>query len=602
MNYRTICQHNKKSIVSALIVFLLLVSITGLFAPSAEAQAPITARVDRNALTIDEQVVLNVTITGDFRKIPQPDLTNLGSFVVVSSSTSTQVSIVNGEMTSQSVFIYHLQPLQAGELEIGPLGVNIDGVLYQTDPIQLEVFASGTPLVPQSQNSPDSDTPPTLPGEEYFVTADVDNPNPYLGQQIIYTFRIYQALGFPPGQPDYTPPPFTDFWSHEIIAPAHYTTELKGIAYTVTEIMTALFPANLGSITIEPASLVIPGGLLNPDIRLEAEPIVVEVKPLPEEGKPENFGGAVGQYSIRAMLSESEVVVNDPLTLVVEIQGTGNIETLAEPTLPEMEKWRLFESSSYSDVDAQDGRISGKRTFERLVVPGQSGELVFEPISFSYYDPQTQSYQTIQTDPMPITVLPDDSESALSMVDFNEQGDTVNLVTTDIRHIKPVPASLNVGVALSAVWQIFYWTAWIVPLFLVVAVQFWQRRQQRLQKDPAFARDQQAKRQALKMLAEVQSADSKARASAAGRALLGYLSDKLNKPTTGLTTEGLIRLLRESRLQPRQIERIKALLSQIDVGRFAPISAGDAESITAETRQLIDDLEKVFNRRQRRRS
>ncbi|MCB0190515.1 MAG: protein BatD [Anaerolineae bacterium] len=604
MNYRLFYHSNtcRKSTTVALIAFFsILLSVS--FVPSlVKAQSPITARVDRNTITIDEQVVLNVTITGDFLKIPQPDLNDIGPFIVVSSSTSTQVSIVNGEMTSQSVFIYHLQPLQEGELEIGAIGVNIDGMLYQTDPIQLEVFASGSPLVPQSQNSPDSDTPPVRPGEEFFVIADVDNPNPYLGQQIIYTFRIYQALGFPPGQPDYTPPSFTDFWSQEIVAPSHYTTELNGIGYTVTEIITALFPANLGSITIEPASLVIPGGLLSPDIRLEAEPVQVEVKPLPEQGKPENFSGAVGHYTIDAMLSESEVVVNNPVTLLVEIKGTGNIETLAEPALPEMEAWRLFESKSFSNFDTENGKVGGTRSFERLVVPGQAGELTFEPIRFSYYDPEAQAYQTISTDPIVITVLPDDSQPALpTVVSFNNnEEESVNLITSDIRHIKPVPATLSVGATLSVVWQTVYWVAWILPLFAVVAIQIWQQRHQRLKTDPAFARDQRAKRQALNTLNEVQSASSKERASAAGRALLGYLSDKLNKPTSGLTTAGLLQLLRESRLQTQQIERIEALLNQIDIGRFAPISAGDAESITEETRSLIDDLEKSFNRRRKR--
>lgn len=592
----------KKESNSLTIALLLAVLLLGLLAAPINAQSPITARVDRNALTVDEQVVLTVTVTGDFLKIPQPDLANLGDFIVVSSSTSTQVSIVNGQMTSQGVYLYRLQPLREGPVEIGAIGVNIDGQLYQTDPIQLEVFAGGTPLLPPNQTNPDTDAPTLSPGEEFFVKAKVDNANPFLGQQIVYTFQIYQASGFAFGQPDYTPPSFTDFWSHEIIAPLHHPEEINGITYMVTEIMTALFPANLGSITIEPASLVIPGSLLSPDIRLETEPVTVEVKSLPEQGKPEDFSGAVGQYTIKATLSDSEVVVNHPLTLLVTIEGTGNIQTLAEPALPEMDKWRLFESKSFTDIDASNGRMTGTRTFERLVVPGQAGELTFEPISFSYYDPDAQAYNTIRTGPIPVTVLPDDSQPALpTVVDFNDEAQSsVNLLASDIRHIKPAPASLNVGTTLSVAGQVVYWMAWIVPLFLVAGVQIWQHRQQRLQQDPAFARDQRAKRQALNILNEAKTAGSKEQAAAAGRALLGYLSDKLNKPTAGLTTGGLIQLLRESRLQTRHIERIETLLHQIDIGRFAPISAGDAESIILETQHLIDDLEKSFSRRRKR--
>ena len=114
----------------------------------ALAQSPITAQVDRNSLAADEQLVLSVTVSGDFLKIPQPDISLLEDFVVVSSSTSTQVSIVNGQMTSQGVFIYRLQPLREGQLVINPISVNVDGQVYLTDPISIEVLPGGLPNNP----------------------------------------------------------------------------------------------------------------------------------------------------------------------------------------------------------------------------------------------------------------------------------------------------------------------------------------------------------------------------------------------------------------------------------------------------------------------
>ena len=282
------------------------------------AQSPITAEVDQTRLTIDEQVILTVTVNGDFLNIPRPDLSQLQNFVVVSSSTSTQVSIVNGKMTSQGVFIYRLQPLEEGNLIIASIEVNIGGQIYQTEPIEIEVVADDRPGTPPAQAVPETGTPDALRGQDFFVEAEVDNSSPYLGQQIIYTFKLYQAVSFF-GQPDYTPPTFTDFWSSEILSQPHYNIQADGREYVVTEIRTALFPANLGLITIEPAGLVIPGGLLNPDIKLETEPITVDVRPLPA-GAPADFSGAVGQFEIRANLSAVESKVNEPITLVVEVE------------------------------------------------------------------------------------------------------------------------------------------------------------------------------------------------------------------------------------------------------------------------------------------
>jgi len=109
----------------------------------------------------------------------------------------------------------------------------------------------------------------------------------------------------------------------------------------------------------------------------------------------------------------------------------------------------------------------------------------------------------------------------------------------------------------------------------------------------AYARSQRARRAAQKILAEAQRSDADSYA-AAHRALLGYLSDKLNRPTTGLTTDHLIALLNTTQLNPALIERTQTTLDQIDVGRFAPGGDAAVGSFIAETYKLINDLEKSF--------
>lgn len=581
---------------SHLILTLILLSLAKGWVPVALAQSPITAHVDRTTLAVNDQLILSITVSGDFLKIPQPDISMLEDFVIVSSSTSTQVSIVNGQMTSQGVFIYHLQPLREGQIVINPISVNIDGQVYQTDPISIEVLPGNTPIMPSVPNMPETEAPDTLQGQDFFVEAEVDNNTPYLGQQVIYTFRFFQAVSFF-GQPDYQPPPFTDFWSSDILSQPHYKTEAYGREYLVTEIRTALFPANLGEIVIEPGRLIIPGGLLNPDIKLESNPVMIEARPLPE-GAPDDFTGAVGEFQIRASLSAEETRVNEPVTLLVEVEGAGNIETLTEPPLPELSGWRVFESQASTNLETNAELLRGTRIFERLVVPGQPGDQLFPAISFTYYNPQIDQYETISSEPIAIMVHPDGSSQAASGSDLGVNKQEIGQSASDIRHIKPVPLALTVAPAVASIGQTLYWGCWLVPLLLVGAVQVWQRRRQRFQRDLAYARNQRAYRVALKHLADDEGADTAAQAAASGRALLGYLSDKLNQPTVGLTTDGLIELLKKhARLEPALLQRIKELLNQIDVSRFAPITEGSANRLTAEARKLIDDLEKVLPRR-----
>ena len=551
------------------------------------AQPSITARVDRTSLAVGEQLLLTVTIMGEVPNLPPPNVSSMQDFVVVSSSTSRQVSVVNGKMSSEGVFTYILQPLRAGLLTIPPIGVAIEGQLYETAPIKVEVSGGATPAPPVNENVP-APTPDTSEEQNLFVEADVDNPNPYLGQQIIYIFRFYQAADFPlsiSGRLDYQAPAFTDFWSQTLAQP-QYTTRIRGRSYTVTEVQTALFPAGLNAITIEPARLVVPGGLFNPDIVLETAPIVVTVNSLPD-GAPPAFNGAVGQFELRAHVDTNNTQVNDTVTLVLEIEGAGNVDALTEPALPELSGWRFFESQPSTNMLSRENQVYGIRRFERLMVPGQAGEFIIPSFRFSYYDPEAGEYRTSTTDPIPITVHP--GEDA-----FDGVAEPIDPIISELRDIKAVPVSLDRSRFFSLANPI-YWFCWILPLFVVGAIWVFHNQRQRLLTDTGYARRLRAKRIAHRSLKKGRGeADDYATAH---RVLLGYLSDKLNRPTAGLTSEALVNLLVEEGVDADLVSRIKSILNQVETSRFAPIEKTAARSLLKETRKLINKLEKSFGKR-----
>jgi hypothetical protein len=574
----------KFQVVAAVLLGLFFISPAS--APAWAQSAPIMASVDRTILSTREQLTLTVTVTGDFLDIPNPDLSQLTDFVVVSSSTSTQVSIINGDLTTQGVFVYRLQPLREGGLVISPISINLSGQFFQTEPIDIRVIAASAPL---PTPTPASAAPGSIEGQDFFVQAEVDNSKPYLGQQITYTFKLYQAAGFI-GQPDYQPPSFTNFWSQTIVTQPTYNMSAGGRDYLVTEIRTALFPANLGPITISPAKIVIPNFPYQ-DIVLETESITVDVQSLPD-GAPADFKGAVGQFEIKAGLSENETKVNEPVTLIVEIKGAGNIEALVEPPLPKLSNWRVFDSQAQSNIEIQGDKVYGTRRFERLIVPGQPGNFTISPINFTYFDLEAGQYRTISSQPVPVIVKPGEGEDLPPpIVASGPNKQEVALLASDIRHIKPVPSFLS-SEESSLLNQPLYWSAWILPVLVVGGVWVWQNRRQYLLMNTAYARSQSARRVALKILAEAQRTGV-GNYAAAHRALLGYLSDKLNRPTAGLTNEGLVALLKTTKLDPALIERVQHALAQIDIGRFAPGEA-TVGSFLSETQKLINDLEKSF--------
>ncbi len=574
------------------VVLAVIFGFDGL-TPTALAQSasPISAKVDRTILSTNEQLTLTVTVAGDFLDIPSPDMSQITDFVIVESSTSTQVSIINGDLTTQGVFVYRLQPLKEGGLTIGPISVNVDGQVYQTSSIQIRVVTGPTAL---PTPAPPADGSNALPGQDFFVEAEVDNPKPYLGQQVLYTFKFYQGIVDFIVQPDFQLPNFTNFWTETILSQPTYNTTISGRDYLVTETRVALFPANPGPATISPAKVVIPNFPYQ-DIALETEPVAIEVQSLPE-GAPADFKGAVGQYEISARLSETEGKVNEPLSLIVDIQGTGNIKALIEPVVPKLPNWRIFESKVSDTIQAEDRAVYGTRRFERLVVPGQPGNYTIPPINFSYFDPQAGQYRTVSTKPIAITVQAGEGE-ALPPPPVGEPGSAkqpISVLAGDIRHIKPVPTVLN-SEDTPLLSQPVYWTGWILPLLVVGGIWAWQNRRQHLAENTALARHLRAKRVAQKILHEAHRSGVDSYA-AAHRALLGYLSDKLNRPTAGLTNDSLLAVLQESRLNPALVERVKGTLEQIEIGRFAPGGQAAVESFLAETQQLINDLENSFKK------
>lgn len=564
----------------AISFIILLLGVFGIDQPTI-AQTIVQAEVDQETIAIDEQLRLTVTVTGQFDRRPELDLTHLVDFLVRHEESSYEANIIRGQMVSRWVFVYYLQPLRQGFLVIDPIQVDIanEPVIYQTNPLAIRVTPPRALNDPLKEEFPLTDEAENLP--PYIVKAMVDNSRPYLGQQVIYTFQLYRLDIFS-NQPDYEAPSFTDFWNQTILSQPYYPTTISGTNYHVIEVRTAIFPATLGSVTIEPARLTIPGGLHNADKTYETKPLTVTVRSLPD-GAPANFKGAVGRYHIRASLSDSLGRVNEPLTLIVEIEGYGNIAVISEPETPHLPNWREFDSRPTTDLQVKEEGVYGVRRFERLIFPTQPGEYEFPAIEFSYYDPQAEVYKTVSTEPMPIVVQPGetpvvDIEAAISP-------------RSAIRPLKPVPASFNRPLhALTA--SPVYWSCWLLPALVVGGL--WWFRQRRHQRRPSEAqlRRQQAYEAATTTL-QAAMTDKHDQYAVARRALLNYLAGRLGQPTTGLTNERLLSLLKAVDFEPALIERLKSLLNQIDLHRYAPQSSATGSDFILEAQKLLNDLEKI---------
>ena len=573
----------------------------------AQGQNSIHAKVDRTSLSTGETLLLTITASSSsILNAPRPQMPELAGFNVVGTSTSSQISIVNGATTSQVVYLYQLQPYETGELVIEPVTLTVEGQTYSTQPIAVQVSqGSGAPApagaaASAAASAPSNDQPAVtaaeLSGQDHFIEAIVDNPAPYVGEQVTYTFRYYTAVNSW-DQPRYQPPAFTGFWSEPQQDQQEYRAQAGRRVYRVTELRTILFPSVVGPVTIEPARLVISGGFFSRGQTLQTKPVELSVQPLPA-GAPESFAGAVGQFALQASVDTTSGAVNEPLTWRVTLSGRGNLNAAPDPAWPELDGWRSFESEATLHTEVRDGELVGSRSYEHLLVPSVQGEHTLPVLEYAYFDPATGQYQVIQTEPISVSVTAGDPSAAGYEAPVDrlpmtaDPGQPVERLASDIRHLKPVPDGLGASDNSLAASGL-YWAAWAFPLVGAAGFFAWQRRQRFLENNLGVARSSQARRKARRALAQARRQNGSA-SQAAGQILVAYLADKLNQPVAGLTHQALAGLLAERGLRSDLVERVDVLLVTSELGRFAPGAddPGHTRTLLQEVDTLIATLEK----------
>jgi hypothetical protein len=567
---------------------LLALLQTVLTGPVFAQASPVHAVVDRTTASTDDTVTLVVTVLGP--DASRPTLPVLDGFRLVGSGSSSRITIVNGVTSAEASYSYSLRPTKEGELVIPAITVSVGGQSYSTDPITVQVTQGSTPAQPPAFGDT-APAPSQTDGKTFFVEAEVDNPTPYLGEQLNYIFRFYQAETLL-AQPGYDPPDFPGFWSQQGTGQVQYFVERDSVNYRVTELRTILFPSVAGERTIGPGAFQLPGTFLSAGATLQSNPVVLTIRPAPVPA-PDDFSGAVGQLAISATIEPSTVAVNEPATLRVSVRGQANIDTLPGPELPELDGWRTYESTSSVSTQVQDGRVTGERVYEQLFVPVTAGEYTIPSISYTYFDPETETYVTVRTEPIMVTATEGAVEPPIPSAPAVAQ-EAITQIDSDIRHIKPVPPQLD-SAPSSLTKAVGYWILWILPLLVVAADWAWRRRQQYRISNPDQVRRSRALKRARRIIrqARQQKIDPH---TVIGQALSGYLSDKMNESVAGLTQAALVGRLETRGVDGTLLDQVREALSLVEMGRFAPAGSNGATQpdIFNEIERLIIELDKVL--------
>jgi hypothetical protein len=601
-------------------ILLWLGLLLGGHAQTARAAEPsISAVVEPSVIGIEDQATLTVRISaGASGVLSRPSLPELERFVVTSTGSSRNMTIVNGRMESLIAYSYTLRPKQKGKFTIPPISVSMRGKEYKTAPLALEVKdgslvqrrgghrsrrSLGDPLDPMNRwdrNRRGARRRQEIdPRDHVEIETSVDQSSAVTGQQITLLFRLATSpqIRFE-RQPNYTPPEVLGGWVEELGEEKRYDEVRAGVRWEIVELRYALFPTAPGEMQIGPAKLdasVSSGrvdifSLMNGRGRrllLETDPIEVQVSTLPEKGQPDDFAGAVGSFAIRARFDRDRGTVNDPLTLTIEIEGRGNLRTLPDPPMPEVEGLRFFEPQVKVETGEHDGHFGGRRTLTRLVVPEQAGTLLFPALDLPYFDPDAGRYRHARTSAIRLQILPGEGGDSGPVVSGLSK-EEVKRLKSDIEYICTDPPPL-LPAAPAPYHRFGFWLLVLLPLPAIAGALFWRRRHDRLEQDVGYARASRAFRSLRQGLARLRRLPAGDREiwSLSNRILLNYLGDRFNLNTAGLTTLETIELVARAEIPEETAGAIRDFLSSCDLARYAPGGAQMSPD------QIADHIEEI---------
>jgi hypothetical protein len=416
---------------------LLVISSLCINGMGHAASVSVTATVDAGGnpptVAAGDNVILTVAVSSDtsINDVDDVQLPSLDGFSLVGQSGKrSQTTIINGQFRTSISFDYQLIAERPGTFRLGSISVVVDGEPKRTEPITIKVLPAGSqaPRGRQQQPNPadmlDEDDPdqmfadlmqrygmgsggfqaqPVNPKEAYHVLVEVDKTKAFVGEQITASWylatrgilREFDPLKYPQ---------LRGFWKEdiEIATSLNFRQEvINGMPYKKALLMrSALFPIKEGNAVIDPyktkATVILGGGafgglgLGQPYVFNKAsQEVKVEILPLPTQGRPADFTGAVGQFQMTSAVNTSQIVANQPFEYRLRIQGLGNAKSIELPPLNLPPSLELYDQKTDSKFNP-DG--TSYKDFTLYIIPRQAGEVTVPAISMSYFDVKSKSY------------------------------------------------------------------------------------------------------------------------------------------------------------------------------------------------------------------
>ena len=541
-----------------------------------------------------------------------------GFEVLMGPTRSTQYQNYNGVVTNSITFTYILMAGKEGTYKIPGATIVADGNNYTSNSVEIKVLppdqsSSNAGSGSSARSSRNQANSGKITDKELFMTATASKTNVYEQEAILLTYKVYTQVNLTNLRGDI--PDLKGFHTQEVELPNQKTFTLEhynGRNYNTTIWrQLVLFPQQTGKIEIpsvtfegtvsqmvasaDPFDAFFNGGnYVNINKNIVTPKLTIDVKELPA-GKPANFSGGVGEFTLSSSISTQELKTNDAVTIKLVISGTGNMKLINTPEVGFPQDFEIYDPKVDNKFNLTRNGLSGNKVIEYLAIPRHAGTYTIPPIEFSYFDLKSQSYKTLKTDAYTLNVAKGEGNSDQVVANFTSKED-LKVLGQDIRYIKTGDTQLTkkddyfFGSTSYYLW-------YIVPLALFIALMIINRKQAMENANVAKVRTKKANKVATKRMKNAGKllAEKKSEAfyDEVLKALWGYISDKLSMPVSQLSKDNI-----EEELQKHQVadELIKEFINNLNECEFARYAPGNQdEKMDKIYSSAIDVISKMEN-------
>lgn len=565
------------------------------------AQVQFEAKASKQKLGVNERLRVDFEMNQDGDNFKAPSFN--GFTVVGGPNQSVSNSWINGKRSYSKTYSYFLAPTARGKFTIGQAEITVDGEVYKTSPIQVEVTAA-------VDKPTDGDNTEFVASENLHLVAEISNTNPYLNEAITVVYKLYVSPRISVSNwREMDNPVFRDFWSQNIdIRQLKIETgEYQGEPYRYVVLRkTILYPQKTGELDIEPLTLSVSvdvpsdrrdffGGRLYTTVEktVAAGKKTINVKPLPEEGKPAGFTGAVGKFDFKVTPSRTELAATESMNVQVQVSGNGNLKLFELPELEVPVSLEKYEPERTENVRTDLNGTQGSLTNNYTIVPTRKGKFSIPPLTFSYFDIGSKTYKTIISNEIALEVEEAPAGSTYIPRGNSAAKQPIVISGNQFRYIK-----LNTNLKPMDTGSFFgswvFWWLFLLPPALILLAVFLGKKRKTMVNDVKGNRIKRANKLARKYLSSAKKnlGNEKEFYIALERALHNYLRAKLHIQTSEMSKDRIKNLLEERKVDSVTSNDFMELLKSCELARYTPSTNVEMQEDYEKAARIISALDK----------